>query len=96
MKCKACPNSSCLDKDRRAEAGEDCQFDESREVLGAEGVDRMLTSLGFGPGYVPTPPKLYDCPSCGGHNAVIKERHPDTDMNHMALVCPDCKHEEER
>jgi DNA-directed RNA polymerase subunit RPC12/RpoP len=56
----------------------------------------MLTSLGFGPKYVPTPPKLYDCPKCGGKNAVIKERHPDTDMNHMALVCPDCGYEEER
>jgi DNA-directed RNA polymerase subunit RPC12/RpoP len=96
MKCKDCQNSSCQDREARAEAGEDCKFDQFKETLGEEPVDRLLTSLGFGPKYVPTPPKLYDCPNCGGKNAVIKERHPDTDMNHMALVCPDCKHEEER
>ena len=72
------------------------QFDEFRETLGADTVDNLLEKFGMGPKYVPTPTKTYDCPSCGGKNAVIKERHPDTDINHMALVCPDCKYEEER
>lgn len=72
------------------------QFDEFRETLGAEKIDTFLACFGMGPKYVPTPPKLYDCPRCKGTNAVIKELHPDTDMNCMALCCPDCGYEEER
>ena len=73
----------------------DC-FDRFRESLGANKVDTFLEKFGMGPKYVPTPPKLYDCPKCGGKKATIKELHPDTDMNCMSLVCPDCGYEEER
>jgi len=71
-------------------------FDQFRKTLGADNVDNFLEKFGLGPKYVPTPPKLYDCPKCGGKNARIKERHADTDMNCMTLVCHDCKYEEER
>jgi DNA-directed RNA polymerase subunit RPC12/RpoP len=72
------------------------QFDQFRETLGADRVDTFLAKFGLGPKYQPTPPKTYECPKCKKQNAAVKERHPDTDMNHMALVCPDCGYEEER
>jgi len=59
-------------------------------------MDKMAASLGFGPLYKPTLPQTLTCPKCKKPNAVIKELHPDTDMNTIALVCPDCGYEEER
>jgi len=31
-----------------------------------------------------------ECPRCHKRNAIIKEEHPDTDMNEIVLQCPDC------
>jgi len=72
------------------------KFDEAREELGTEKVDDFLAKFGLGPKYVPSEPKKHKCVACGELNAVWKERHADTDMNCMALCCPDCGHEVEQ
>lgn len=70
-------------------------FDKHRKILGKEKVDDFLAKFGLGPKYVPEEPEKYTCPKCGKGNAIWKELHPDTDMDCMALCCPDCGNEEE-
>lgn len=72
------------------------RFDKYRETMGADKVDTFLAAFGLGPKYVPKPPKTYTCANCANNNAVIKERHADTDMNCFVVCCPDCGYEEER
>jgi len=71
------------------------KWDKFRKTLGTEAVDNLLATFGLGPKYKPTKEPTHQCPQCGKNNAVWKERHPDTDMNCMALVCPDCGYEKE-
>lgn len=71
------------------------RFDEARRELGADVVDTFLANFGMGPKYVPTQPVRRVCEFCGCGNAVVKERHPDTDINVMVIYCPDCGLEKE-
>ena len=66
------------------------KFDKARQELGTENVDNFLAKFGLGPKYIPTEPKGFTCPKCGGGNAFYKEIHPDTSMNDIVLYCPDC------
>ncbi len=66
------------------------EFDKFRESMGADVVDNLLATFGLGPKYIPKNSKKYICPVCKKSNAIIKELHTDTDMNEMALHCPDC------
>ena len=59
-----------------------------------EGIDRMLTSLGFNPGVQPKTRKKV-CPECGKNEMVMIERHADTDMNYMEHKCKACGYEKE-
>jgi len=58
-------------------------------------VQEFAAKFGIGPLYKPKPQPTRTCSKCGKGNAIVKERHADTDMNCMAVCCPDCGHEEE-
>jgi len=36
------------------------------------------------------PLPVFVCPECKEFNATYEEIHPDTDINEVVLVCPDC------
>lgn len=57
-------------------------------------VDNLLKVMGFGPDGVP-PERKEICPACGKKELVVRERHPDTDMNYMEQRCLSCKYSKE-
>jgi hypothetical protein len=67
------------------------KFDDLRKKHGADAVDNFLAIFGLGPKYKPKPRQTKECPKCHKNNALMKEIHPDTDMNDVVLYCPDCK-----
>lgn len=69
---------------------------ERLEAINDKSVEkRIKMSLGLGPDYVPKKPNKYKCPKCGENSAIIKEIHPDTDMNEIVGYCKDCGYESE-
>ena len=59
------------------------------------GMMRMLTALGLDPDNPPKEEQKKICPECGRQEVVIRERHPDTDINYIEHRCTVCGYRKE-
>ena len=57
-------------------------------------LDNFMTVMGFNPNKDYSQKKR-QCPRCKKESLVVKERHPDTDMNCMVDYCRECGYEKE-
>ena len=62
---------------------------------GDPGMLHMLKVLGLDPDNPPKEEQKKTCPECGCQEVVIRERHPDTEMNYMERRCLVCNYREE-
>lgn len=59
------------------------------------GFVKLMASLGLDPDDPPPPEKKRTCPKCGSRKLVVRERHPDTDINYMEHRCLACGYRKE-
>ncbi len=55
-----------------------------------EEAEKFLDFANSLPNEEQAPLPVFRCPECYEFNATYEEIHPDTDINEVVLVCPDC------
>jgi hypothetical protein len=56
---------------------------------------KLMAALGVDPDNPPSKEKKKVCPKCGAKELVVRERHPDTDINYMERRCLACGYRKE-